>query len=76
MLQDFPGDSAVKNPPASAGNSGSIPDPERSTGEGNGNLLQYSYLENRGAWSATVLPGEQRSLIGYSPWDHKELDTT
>ena len=49
MLQDFPGDSAVKNPPASAGNSGSIPDPERSTGEGNGNLLQYSYLENRGA---------------------------
>ena len=29
--------------------------------------------------TATRLPGEshgQRSLVGYSPWDHKELDTT
>ena len=106
------------------------------TGEGNGNPLQYSCLENsmdRGAWQATVhgvaknqawlsnyhsigftseepacqwsrhkrcgfdpwvrkipwrkkwqptpvfLPGEshgERSLAGYSPWGHKELDTT
>ena len=29
--------------------------------------LQYSCLEN---------PHEQRKLEGYSPWDHKELDTT
>ena len=35
--------------------------------EGNGNPLQYSCLEN---------PHGQRSLAGYSPWGHKELDTT
>ena len=38
---------------------GSIPGLERSPGVGNGNLLQYSYLENsvdRGTWWATV-PG-------------------
>ena len=50
----------VKNPPADAGDirdMGSIPGPERSPGGGNGNPLQYSYLENpmdRGAWWATV----------------------
>ena len=50
----------VKNLPANAGdvrNSGSIPGPGRSPGEGNGNPLQYSCLENpmdRGAWQATV----------------------
>ena len=33
----------------------------------NGSPLWYSCLEN---------PQGQRSLIGYSPWDHKELDTT
>ena len=49
----------VKNPPANAGDAGSIPGSERSPGEGNGNPLQYSCLENpmdRGAWRATV-PG-------------------
>ena len=38
---------------------GLIPESERSSGEGNGNPLQYSYLENpmdRGAWSVTVRP--------------------
>ena len=47
----------VKNPPANAGDMGSIPKLGRSPGEGNGNPLQYSYLENsmdRGAWKATV----------------------
>ena len=50
----------VKNPPASAGDSGdtgSIPGSGRSPGEVNGNPLQYSCLENtmdRGAWQATV----------------------
>ena len=50
----------VKNPPASAGDTGDmglIPGSERSFGEGKGNLLQYSCLENpmdRGAWRATV----------------------
>ena len=40
-----------------AGDLGSIPESERSPGEGNGNSLQYSCLEkpmNRGAWWATV----------------------
>ena len=48
----------VKNPPAKAGDAGSIPGSGRSPGEGNGNPLQYSSLGNpmdRGAWRATVL---------------------
>ena len=36
----------VKNPPANAGDEGSIPGSGRSPGEGNGNPLQYSRLEN------------------------------
>ena len=50
----------VKNPPANAGDAGDnrlIPGWERSIGGGNGNLFQYSCLENsmdRGAWWATV----------------------
>jgi len=47
----------VKNPPANAGDTGSISGSGRSSGEGNGNPLQYSCLENsmdRGAWRATV----------------------
>ena len=50
----------VKNEPANAGDAkdaGLIPGLGRSPGGGNGNPLQYSYLENsmgRGAWLATV----------------------
>ena len=50
----------VKNPPANAGDvrdAGSVPGLGRSPGEGHGNTLQYSCLENdmdRGAWWATV----------------------
>ena len=47
----------VKNPPANAEDAGLIPGSGRSPGEGNGNPLQYSWLENpmdRGAWRATV----------------------
>ena len=47
----------VKNLPANTGDAGSIPGSGRSPGEGNGNPLQYSYLENpmdRGAWWAAV----------------------
>ena len=47
----------VKNLPASVGDTGSIPGSESPPGEGNGNLLQYSYLGNsldKGAWRATV----------------------
>ena len=50
----------VKNPPANAEDTrdeGSIPGSGRSPGEGKGNLLQYSCLENsmnKGAWWAAV----------------------
>ena len=53
----FPGDTVVKNPPANAGYPGFIPVMGRSPGEGNGNPLQYSCLENpveRGTWWAIV----------------------
>ena len=43
---DFPGGSVVKNLPASAEDSGSIPGLERSPGKGNDNSLQYSCLGN------------------------------
>ena len=42
----FPGGSAVKNLPTNAGDAGSVPGLGRSPGEGNGNPLQYSCLEN------------------------------
>ena len=50
----------IKNLPANAGNIkdvGSVPGSGRSPGEGNGNPVQYSYLEypsDRGTWWATV----------------------
>ena len=60
----------VKNLPANAGEVGyvsSIPGSGRSAGGGHGNPSQYSFLEN---------PHGQRSLVGCSPWGHKESDTT
>ena len=65
--QGFPGGSASKEPTCNVGDLGSIPGLERSPGEGHGNPLQYSCLEN---------PHAQRSLEGYSPRGHKELDMT
>ena len=53
----FLGGSVVNNLPANAGDIGSSPGSRRSPGEGNGNPLQYSSLENsmgRGSWEATV----------------------
>ena len=53
----FPRGAVVENPPANAGDTGLIPGLGRSPGEGNGNPLQYSCLENsmdRGAWWAIV----------------------
>ena len=46
MLHGFPGGSVVKNLPANAGDTRLIPVWGRSPGEGNGNPLQYSCLEN------------------------------
>ena len=62
-----PGDSVVLNLPVNAEDVGLILGLGRSSGEGNGNPLQYSCLGNpmdRGAWQATV--------HGVT----KELDTT
>ena len=55
--QHFPGDSDGKASACNTGDPGSIPGLGRSPGEGKGNPLQYSCLENprdRGAWQATV----------------------
>ena len=54
---DFPGGSDGKASAYNAGDPGSILGLGRSPGEGNGNPLQYSCLENpmdREAWLATV----------------------
>ena len=55
LIQGFSGGLEVKDTPA-IGDPGLIPGLERSPGEGHGNPLQYSCLENsmdRGAWWAT-----------------------
>ena len=53
----FPGGSEDKASAYNVGDLGSVPGSGRSSGEGNGNPLQYSCLENPmdgGAWEATV----------------------
>ena len=65
--RDFPGGSDGKASAYNVGDLGSIPGSGRSPGEGNGNPIQYSCLEN---------PHRRRSLVGYSPWGRKESDTT
>ena len=57
----------VKNLPANAGESDSIPGLGGSLGIGNGSSIHYFCLEN---------PRGLRSLAGYSPWGGKESDTT
>ena len=57
----FPHGSDVKESACSAGDLGSIPGSGRSSGEGNGNPLQYPCLENPwkgGAWQGSM--GSQR----------------
>ena len=56
-----------KESACNAGDLSSIPGLGRWPGGGHGNPLQYSCLENSHGW---------RSLVGYSPWDRKESDTT
>ena len=67
LLRGYPGDSDGKESACNVGNLGSIPGLGRSPGRGHGNPLQCSYLEN---------PKGQMSLADYSPWGHKEMDTT
>ena len=67
MLINFPGGSDGKASAYDVRDLGSIPGSGRAPGEGNGNPLHYSCLENpmdRGAWR------------GYSPWGHKESAMT
>ena len=66
----FPGGSDNKASACSVENQAWIPGLGRSPGEGNGNPLQYSCLENSMDWEAP------QRLIGYSPWSRKESDTT
>ena len=68
LMVGFPGGSEVKASASNAGDLGSIPGSRRSSGEGNGNPLQYSCLENPmggGAWWATV-HGVSKSLTWLS----------
>ena len=62
----FPGGSVIKNPPANAGDLGSI------SGD-----LKYP-LEKEMTTLSSILAGKcpkQRSLVGYSPWGHKNSQT-
>ena len=67
LIQGFPGGSAGKQSACNAGDPGSTPESGRCPGEGHGNPLQYSCLENAmdgGAWG------------GYRPWGREESDKT
>ena len=71
ILADFPGSSDGKVSAYNAGDLGSIPGSGRSPGEGNGNPLQYSCLENPmdgGTWWATVhgVPESQTRLRDFT----------
>ena len=65
-VRGFPGGSAIKSPPANIGDTSSIP--------GSGRSPQPPLQP-----TPAFLPGKsngQRSLVGYRPCGHKELDTT
>ena len=69
-IHSFPGGSDGKESACNAGDLGLIPGSGRSPGEGNGNPLQYSCLENlidRGAWQAMV-HGVTNSWTQLSKW--------
>ena len=63
----FLGGSVVKSRPVKAGDTISIPGLGKSRGGGHGNPFQYSCLENS---------HKLRSLVSYSPWGHKESETS
>ena len=67
MLRSFSGGVVVKNPPANAGDARDIP------------CVRKIPWRSKWQCNPVFLPGNfhrQRSLAGYSPWGHKELDTT
>ena len=63
----FPGGSDTKESTCNVRDLGLIPALGKLPRGGHGNPLQYSCLEN---------PHGPRSLVGYSPWGHKESNTT
>ena len=66
MCISFPDGSDGKESACNAGDLGLIPGLGRFSGGGHSNPLQYSCLEkSHGHWS----------LVDYSPWGCKELDT-
>ena len=65
IYMGFPRGSHGKESACNAGELGLTPGLGRSPGEGHGNPLQYSFLEN---------PHVHRSLVGYSLWGCQELD--
>ena len=65
LTKEFPGGTVIKNPPAKAGDLGSIPGLGRHPGGGNGNPLYYSCLGK-----PTKKPGRLQSM------GSKESDTT
>ena len=65
-IYSFPGFCGGSNSKESACNAGDSVS-GRYPGEGNGYPLYYSCLGN---------PMDRRSLVGYSTWGHKQLDTT
>ena len=67
VFMGFAGGSEGKESTCTAGDLGSVPGLGRSPGEGHGNPLKYSCLEN---------PHGERSAVGYSPWGRKDSDTT
>ena len=74
MKVGFPGGSGGKESTCMAGDLGSIPGLGRSPGEGSGNSLQYSCLENfmdRGAWWAMVFPV---GIYGCESWTIKKAE--
>ena len=67
-----------KNPPASAGDMGSVPGLGRSPGEASGNPLQYSCLGNpmnRGAWW-TIVHGVSKNQTRLSTHTHSRVEYT
>ena len=63
----FPGGSDGKESTRNVGNPGSIPGPGKIPGRRKRQRTPVSCLEKSYGW---------RSLVGYSPWGHKEVDMT
>ena len=73
FVENYPGGSEVKASACNAGDMGSIPGLGRSPGVGNGNLFQYSCLENfmgRRTWQA-IVHGVVKSQTWLTNWAHR-----